>query len=63
MFVTVKHPIRGDVVIPGWPVKMTESTVGVTTSPLLGEHNDTIYGELLGYSPERVAELREEKVI
>jgi formyl-CoA transferase len=63
MFVTVKHPVRGDTVIPGWPVKMTDTQVEITTSPLLGEHNDAVYGELLGKSPEQVAELRAEKVI
>ena len=63
MMVTVKHPIRGDFTMPGWPVKMSESQVPVVTSPLLGEHNEDIYGELLGYTPEQVAELREAKVI
>jgi formyl-CoA transferase len=63
MFVTVQHPVRGDFTMPGWPVKMSESQVPVVTSPLLGEHNEEIYGELLGYTPDQVAELREEKVI
>ena len=53
MFATVDHPVRGKVMIPGWPVKMSDSEVPVTTSPLLGQHNEEVLGELLGYSPRR----------
>ena len=63
MFATVKHPIRGDVTMPGWPVKMSESEVMLATSPLLGQHNEDVYGELLGCSPDELAALREEHVI
>lgn len=31
--------------------------------PRFGEHNEEIYGGLLGYSPERLKELKEKKVI
>ena len=63
MFVEVEHPARGRVVIPGWPVKMSDSEVPVTPAPLLGAHNEQVLGELLGYSAEEVARLREEQVI
>ncbi len=36
IFVEVDHPVRGKVTIPGWPVKMSQSYVPVTASPLLG---------------------------
>ena len=62
MFVTIKHPVRGDFVMPGWPVKMSESNVPITTAPLLGQHNEEIYGKL-GYTPEQIAQLRNEKAI
>jgi formyl-CoA transferase len=62
MFVTVKHPVRGDFTMPGWPVKMSESNVTVTSAPLLGQHNEEIYGEL-GYTAAQIAELRSEKAI
>ena len=62
-FVTVDHPVRGPFTMPGWPVKMSDSEVCVTTSPLLGEHNEEVYAEWLGYAPERVRELREAKAI
>jgi formyl-CoA transferase len=63
MFVEVDHPIRGKFVMPGWPVKMSESQVVVTSSPLLGADNETVLGELLGYSPEQLKELKEAQVI
>jgi formyl-CoA transferase len=63
MFATVKHPVRGEVVIPGWPVKMSDSQVAVQTSPLLGQHNEDVLGEWLGYPPEKVAKLKESKAI
>ncbi|HZY44154.1 MAG TPA: hypothetical protein VFF70_05315 [Anaerolineae bacterium] len=31
--------------------------------PRLGEHNATIYGEVLGYSDEKLSELRSRQVI
>src|SRR5581483_6582552 len=55
MFVTVDHPVRGEVTIPGWPVKMSDSQVAVTTSPLLGEHQDAVLAEWLGQVPAGVS--------
>jgi formyl-CoA transferase len=63
MFVEIDHPTRGEIVIPGWPVKMSNSDVLVTPAPLLGQHNEEVLGEVLGYTPEKVAELREAKLI
>ena len=31
--------------------------------PRLGEHNEAIYGGTLGYPPERLADLRERRII
>lgn len=63
MFATVDHPTRGEFTMPGWPVKMSDSAVPVTAAPLLGQHNEEVYGELLGYTPDKVAKLRKEQVI
>jgi formyl-CoA transferase len=62
-FVEVQHPVRGPFVMPGWPVKMSDSEVPIRAAPLLGQDNEALYGELLGYSPQKVAELREQGVI
>ena len=63
MFVEVEHPVRGKLVMPGWPVKMSRSEVSVEPAPLLGQHSEEVLGELLGYSPDQVAALREQQVI
>lgn len=63
MFVTVKHPVRGDFTMPGWPVKMTDTSVEVTAAPLLGQHNEEVYGDWFAYTPEQLKKFREEKVI
>jgi len=63
MFVTIDHPQRGKVTMPGWPVKMSKSHVPVTSSPLLGQHNEEVYGRWLGLSPDELKELNAEGVI
>ena len=35
----------------------------LTFPPRLGEHNAKIYGETLGYPPERLADLRRRRII
>ena len=62
-FVTVDHPVRGKFVMPGFIVKMSQSHVPVTASPMLAAHNEAVYGGLLGLSTERLAELRDNGVI
>jgi formyl-CoA transferase len=53
MFVTVEHPHRGEVVVPGFPPKMSDSPVEVRRAPLLGEHNAEVYREWLGLDKDR----------
>jgi formyl-CoA transferase len=56
MIVTVDHPERGSFKTVGSPLKMSDSPVHVERSPLLGEHNAEVYGDL-GYSEEQLADL------
>jgi formyl-CoA transferase len=62
-FVTVDHPVRGPFTMPGWPVRMSESQVPVTPSPLLGADNADVYGSLLGLGQEELAELRRDNAL
>jgi crotonobetainyl-CoA:carnitine CoA-transferase CaiB-like acyl-CoA transferase len=64
MMLNVEHPTLGCLKLPGIPVKLSESPGAVRKAPpLVGEDNDRIYGELLGFSQERLAELRSEGAI
>ena len=58
MFGTVRHAVRGDVTIPGWPVHMSDSHVPLEPSPLLGQDNASVFGELLGCSADELDDLR-----
>ncbi|MEU0883419.1 formyl-CoA transferase [Lentzea sp. NPDC005914] len=60
--VEVEHPERGSFKTVGNPLKLSDSDVEVQRPPLLGEHNDEVLGAL-GYSTERLAELRTAGVI
>jgi formyl-CoA transferase len=48
--VDVDHPERGRYVTVGCPIKLSDSPVEVTRSPLLGEHTSEILSQVLGYS-------------
>jgi CoA:oxalate CoA-transferase len=44
----------------GFPVRFSAARAGYERpSPQLGEHNDFVLGGMLGYSPERISELRD----
>jgi formyl-CoA transferase len=62
MFSTVQHPKRGEVTMPGWPVKMSASQVPLRAAPLLGQDNLQVYGEL-GLSADDLDGLRAEQAI
>ena len=64
MFVKVDHPTMGEIIEPGFPIKFSETKGDISApSPLLGEHNVEVYTRLLGYSEEKVEELRKKGVI
>ncbi len=62
-FAAVKHPVRGEFVMPGWPVKMSDSRVPVECAPGVGQHNAEVYGKLLGLGQGELDTLRREKVL
>jgi formyl-CoA transferase len=63
MIVTVDHPVRGPFRTVGCPLKLSDSPVEVERSPLLGEHNEAIYGEVLGLPADDLVSLRANGVI
>jgi len=63
-FVEMEHPEMGRLSLPGLPWRLSNTPKGnYQCPPLLGEHNDYVFGELLGLSKEEVRQLKEEKVI
>jgi formyl-CoA transferase len=63
MLAEVEHPVVGTFIMPGCPIRLEDSPVEVTAAPLLGEHNQTIYGALLGYTAEHVQQLKARGII
>ncbi len=65
MVVEVSDRVAGAVKIAGNPIKMSTLHEEATRPPVpeVGQHNDEVYGDLLGYSEEQLAELRREGVI
>ena len=59
MYVELDHPERGKWYNLGCPMKLSDSPVEVTRSPLLGEHTDEILGEVLGYEGGEIDQLKE----
>jgi formyl-CoA transferase len=56
--VEVDHPTRGSYLTVGNPVKLSDSPADVRRSPLLGEHNDEILRDVLGFSEEEIRDLK-----
>jgi CoA:oxalate CoA-transferase len=64
MFVELEHPVYGPVKITGTPLKLSETPGRVEhLAPLPGEHNEAIFGDLLGYPPEKLHHWQEQGVI
>ena len=65
--VRLEHPKFGDVgevFGMGLPIRFSDSRVGFDQpAPSVGQHNDAIYSQLLGYSDEKIQGLNEKKVI
>jgi crotonobetainyl-CoA:carnitine CoA-transferase CaiB-like acyl-CoA transferase len=65
--VPLAHPEYGpveDVYGTGLPIRFSAASAGFDRpAPWLGQHNDAIYGELLGYSADTIAALRADGVI
>jgi len=61
--IEVEHPTIGKLPMLGNPVKVEDVPEMFTPPPLLGEHTEQVLTQLLGYSAEAVARLRQERVI
>ena len=62
-FSQMDHPLAGMLPMAGSPWEFGAATWSQGRAPLLGEHNQIIYGELLGLSDAKQAMLRNDGVI
>ncbi len=61
--VEVDHPTRGKYFSVGNPIKLSDSPAEVRRSPLLGEHNQEILREVLGYSESDIRRIEDSGAI
>jgi crotonobetainyl-CoA:carnitine CoA-transferase CaiB-like acyl-CoA transferase len=65
--VPMLHPKYGlvdDIYAMGLPIKFSQATTGFDEPPpSMGEHNQAVYGDMLGYDAKRIAELRAQGII
>jgi len=60
MFVEVNHPRAGSFKVVNTPIKLSRSACKVEKAcPDLGEHTESVLGELLGMAPQEIDNLRE----
>ncbi len=61
---TVTHTAMGPVRVDGLPVHFSETDWTIARgAPCLGEHNDLVFGDLLGHSADELARYRSEGVL
>lgn len=64
MLVDIEYPRVGKVPVPGVVIKMSETPGAIERpGPAAGQHNEEVYAGILGFTPEKLAELKSEGVI
>jgi crotonobetainyl-CoA:carnitine CoA-transferase CaiB-like acyl-CoA transferase len=61
-FAEAEHPVMGNVKYPGAPAKLNGSPWQSGRAPLLGEHNEEIYGKI-GYGKDQLSVLKKKGTI
>jgi crotonobetainyl-CoA:carnitine CoA-transferase CaiB-like acyl-CoA transferase len=60
----VHDRVLGDLKVPGFPIRFSEfPSPANLQAPLLGEHNELILSKYLGYSDDRIAALKADRVL
>lgn len=64
MVVEIPHPQGGTVEAPGNPIKLSaDDEDSYSPPPLLGEHTDAVLERVLGYDPERITALKNQRIV
>ncbi|MFP6681206.1 MAG: CoA transferase [Gammaproteobacteria bacterium] len=60
----ITDPVLGDLTIPGFPLRFSEQPERLDlVAPTLGQHNQEVLGEVLGYDSDRIADLERAGVV
>jgi crotonobetainyl-CoA:carnitine CoA-transferase CaiB-like acyl-CoA transferase len=63
-FIEIDHPLAGKLKYPGAPYKLSATPWEIRRrAPLLGEHNEEIYRQMLGYSRQDLVRMRKAGII
>lgn len=62
MFVKIPDPVMGEITMVGSPFKMTDTRAKYGPVPQLGQHTEEVLASL-GYDKEKIANLKESKII
>ena len=58
MWVELDHPQRGKWFNVGMPIKLSASKAVIKRSPTLGEHNEEVLRDVLGYKADKIESLK-----
>lgn len=60
----MEYPGLGEMPVPGIPVKLSLTPGRIESpSPQLGEHNEEVYGDLLGFGTDKLSSLKKNNII
>jgi len=62
-FIPLTHPLIGSMLVPGRAATLEGGYTPPRAAPTLGEHNDYVFGELLGLSAETRERLVRDEVL
>lgn len=64
MFTTVEHKKAGEIKVVNFPVKLSETPGEIrSASPVIGEHNETVLKDVLGYNDKQIEALKKAEAI
>ena len=64
MVIDLKHPDGKTIHGPGNPIKLSRNNEeSFSAAPRLGQHTDSVLGQLLGYGPDQISTLKQQGVI
>ena len=63
LFEAIDHPEAGRITQPGAPFKMAGTPWESARAPMLGEHNEAIYSQELGYTDQRIASMKQMGIV